>query len=86
MNYDAFSSLTPPDGSGSGWSARSLAGGVLSSVARAADDNVRRVGKSLHARVTGRQSFEDAVRTRGLGRRVGAKPESRERLEGGKEA
>jgi hypothetical protein len=38
-------------------SARSLA----SSVARVADDNVRRVGKSLHARVTGRQSFEDAV-------------------------
>ena len=46
---------------GVGDSARSLAGGVLSSVARVADDKVRRVGKSLHARVTGRQSFEDAV-------------------------
>lgn len=43
-------------------SARAMAGGVLSSVARVADDKVRRVGKSLHARVTGRQSFEDAVR------------------------
>lgn len=46
---------------GVGDSARSLAGGVLSSVARVADDKVRRYGKSLHARVTGRQSFEDAV-------------------------
>ena len=47
---------------GVGDSARSLAGGVLSSVARVADDKVRRVGKSVHARLTGRQSFEDAVR------------------------
>lgn len=43
-----------------------ILGGVLSSVAEAANDRVKRVGQALHARVTGRHSFEDAVRlTRG---------------------
>ena len=39
-----------------------ILGGVLSSVAEAANDRVKRVGQALHARVTGRHSFEDAVR------------------------
>jgi hypothetical protein len=54
----------------SGWFGRALAsakdaaslGGVLTSVAEAANDRVKRVGQALHARVTGRHSFEDAVR------------------------
>ena len=41
--------------------ARNLASGVLASVATRVDDKMRRVVQGVHGRLTGRQSFEEAV-------------------------
>ena len=56
-----------------GTSIRTNLGAALTSVAEAANDRVRR----LHARVTGRQSFEDAVRSRRYARAPAPRPRSR---------
>jgi hypothetical protein len=53
-----------------GTSIRTNLGAALTSVAEAANDRVRR----LHARVTGRQSFEDAVRSRRYARAPAPRP------------